>query len=390
MKWKNKGHEIDNFALEICNIFDQKKGVIVYGAGNVGTRIYRALKRYDLFHKFVDNDTQKQKSGYMGEQVVGSDQIIDGGYLLVVAVADAYKQVSEQLQKIGLEEDKDFVNAELFENKWLPTLLYYRYQHLYTNLAQICVTERCTLKCKKCAHACNVVAMNEEDMPLDIAKKSADVFFSKYDCVGEFVLIGGEPLLYKNLIEIVEYIGSKYGSKIILFSITTNGTIIPSDELIKICMRYNVMIRISDYSASVPRLKNNYQKLYDKLKDLCVEVWKTNAEDSWFDYGFDQTDLKKSIKDVMQTFEHCKTQCREISGEKYYYCVMAHTVAKNRNYNIGKVDYIDLSDVKDRKILLEFELGYNDKGFLDMCRICRGKEAELFLIPAAEQEGTIK
>ena len=76
----------------------------------------------------------------------------------------------------------------------------------------------------------------------------------------------------------MEYIGSKYGSKIILFSITTNGTIIPSDELIKICMRYNVMIRISDYSASVPRLKNNYQKLYDKLKDLCVEVWKTNAE----------------------------------------------------------------------------------------------------------------
>ena len=69
---------------------------------------------------------------------------------------------------------------------------------------------------------------------------------------------------------------------------------------------------------------------------------------------------------------------------------MAHTVAKNRNYNIGKVDYIDLSDVKDRKILLEFELGYNDKGFLDMCRICRGKEAERFLIPAAEQEGTIK
>ena len=64
MKWKNKGHEIDNFALEICNIFDQKKGVIVYGAGNVGTRIYRALKRYDLFHKFVDNDTQKQKSGF--------------------------------------------------------------------------------------------------------------------------------------------------------------------------------------------------------------------------------------------------------------------------------------------------------------------------------------
>lgn len=81
---------------------------------------------------------------------------------------------------------------------------------------------------------------------------------------------------------------------------------------------------------------------------------------------------EKSIKDVMQTFEHCKTQCREISGEKYYYCVMAHTVAKNRNYNIGKVDYIDLSDVKDRKILLEFELGYNDKGFW----ICAGFAGE--------------
>jgi len=35
--------------------------------------------------------------------------------------------------------------------------------------------------------------------------------------------------------------------------------------------------------------------------------------------------------------------------------------------------------------LLESEIGYFEKGYLDMCGMCKGKEAVKYLIPAAER-----
>ena len=40
----------------------------------------------------------------------------------------------------------------------------------------------------------------------------------------------------------------------------------------------------------------------------------------------------------------------------------------------------------DKKQLFEFEMGYSEKGYLDMCRFCRGREAMNYRIPAAVQE----
>ena len=55
------------------------------------------------------------------------------------------------------------------------------------------------------------------------------------------------------------------------------------------------------------------------------------------------------------------------------------------NLNLGQDDYIDLNNVKDKRELLQFELGNIDKGYLEMCNYCRGAEAKKYLIPAAEQ-----
>ena len=65
---------------------------------------------------------------------------------------------------------------------------------------------------------------------------------------------------------------------------------------------------------------------------------------------------------------------------------MARSVSENLGLNVGEQDYLDLEKVKSRTELLEFQMGYSDKGYLDMCRFCRGAEAEDYLIPAAVQE----
>lgn len=38
-----------------------------------------------------------------------------------------------------------------------------------------------------------------------------------------------------------------------------------------------------------------------------------------------------------------------------------------------------------RRELLEFIMGYSEKGYLDMCRYCHGAESYEYPIPAAEQ-----
>ena len=88
---------------------------------------------------------------------------------------------------------------------------------------------------------------------------------------------------------------------------------------------------------------------------------------------------------IQKNFDLCGVSCREISGDKYYYCVMAHTVSKNSKANVGENDYFLIDTTTDKVELLEFECGYSKKGYLDMCSRCRGKAASNYLIPAAEQ-----
>lgn len=390
MKWRNKGEELKNKAENILNEFKKRKEVYIFGAGILGEELRSVLENYGIFAGYIDNDKQKQKNSYNEAQVISiQDYIVAGKHKwIVVAASDQNtKNICRQLVREKLIPNVDFFILQHFMNETFPIISYYFYDKLYVDLAQISLTERCTLKCKKCAHACYNVSNESKDLELDFVKESADNFFSKFDIVKEFVLIGGEPFLYKDINAVIKYIGEKYRDKMIIFSITTNGTILPDDETVKLCTRYNITLRVSDYSCSIPRLKSNYDKLYEKFAGNRIVTWKTDNENSWFDYGFGEFDRGDETDGLIMAFDKCKTPCREIRGSKYYYCVMARSVAENLKMGIGEKDYIDLKQIENREMLLEFQMGFSDKGYLDMCRFCRGADAKDYLIPAAEQKG---
>lgn len=388
MKWSNKGNELNERIKNVISTYEKQKGIYVFGAGILGEEMRAILEEYGVFKGYIDNDIEKQKYGYNGADVTSFkhyNQIPEETWIIIAASERNTREIQKQLEDTGLYEGRDFFLYQKFINEIFPILSFYYYKKLFAQLAQICLTERCTLKCKKCAHACYNVANSAQDPTVEYVKESADWFFSKFDIVREFDLIGGEPFLYKDIKEIITYIGEKYRDKIILFAITTNGTILPDDEIIDLCKKYDVTIRVSDYSASIPRLRSQYKKLYDKLSANRVIVWETDNENSWFDYGFEVVDQGSNEKDLIEVFDKCRTPCREISGSRYYYCVMARSVASNLGIEIGETDYIDLAEIEDKTILLEFQMGFSDKGYLDMCRYCRGIEARNYLIPAAEQ-----
>lgn len=53
-----------------------------------------------------------------------------------------------------------------------------------------------------------------------------------------------------------------------------------------------------------------------------------------------------------------------IFTESYIKSVMARSVSENLKMNVGEEDYLDLKKTENRQELLEFQIGYSDKGIL--------------------------
>lgn len=389
MKWINKTHEFDKLAMSIPDSF--RNEIYVFGAGQLGMVMGQCLKVFGLLGGYIDNDVTRHGKLCLEKQIWSLEKYLNTGKHIAIVIAvsvEATDNIVKQLENEGLKHGKDFFCHNEFLDKYFPIITTYYFDKAFVRLAQIALTERCTLKCKKCAHGCYKVDNTKEDMSLSEAYKSADSFFAKVDFISEFVLIGGEPLLYKNLSDIVTYVGERYRKQMVIYSITTNGTIVPAREVLEACRKYNVLFRISNYSKAIPRLAESHKKLIAALEEYGVEYKLAPADGMWIDYGFAYVDRGEDEEGLIQAFDQCCTPCREVRGNKLYFCVMARSVSDNLNLGEGKEDYLDLDKLlgkEYKKELLEFNLGYSEKGYLDICRRCHGMDAVNYPIPVAEQ-----
>ncbi len=388
MIWKNKSKELDKLANKLVGKFDKPLKIYIFGAGKLGSILAETLQFFGGLGGFIDNDIKKQQQGFHDQKVYSVNEYLKkhNGMIVVAASIKNIPIIEVQLQNLQLVHKKDYFFYEEFYNDILPIIALYSFHKSYIPLVQVTVTERCSLKCRKCAHGCYAVKNTAKDLTLQQIYKSADSFFAKIDFIREFVLIGGEPLLYKELAQAIAYIGEKYRNQMEIYSITTNGTILPSKEVLEACQKYNVLFRISNYKKQIPRLKTSYKNLTDTLDKYYVPYILGSEEIEWFDYGFESGNRGRQKEELVKVFDQCHTLCREVRENRFYYCVMARSVSENLSINVGENDYLDLDQLegeKGKKELLEFHMGYSEKGYLDMCDYCSGKDASI--IPAAEQ-----
>jgi organic radical activating enzyme len=391
MKWNNRGHEFDIVAEKLLQNQEKFRCIYIFGAGLIGANLTAVLQAYGILAGFIDNDIKKQHEGYKGYAVYSFEEYRKEhkGFIVIAASDKNIPPISKQLEDADLSEEQDFVTHTKFCNEIFPIVSVYLFSKVYIDVAQISLTERCSLKCRKCAHGCFAVDNSRaKDLTIEQVYKSADSFFGRVDFVREFVLIGGEPMLYKQLPEAVQYIGERYGKQIGVFSITTNGTILPDEKLLRVCNAQNVLFRISNYSGTIARLKNTYNMLTKLLDQNGVAYELGMEEKEWMDYGFDCVDRIADADELIRVFDTCKTPCREVRENRYYFCVMARSVSDNMGFHIGKDDFLDLDVLTGeqyKKEFMEFNFGYSDKGYLDMCRHCNGADSAKYPIPAAEQ-----
>ncbi len=293
--------------------------------------------------------------------------------IVVTATGRALKSIRESLTHDGLIWNKDFTDLSTFVNEW-----YLRFRN-QLNLGRIAhpITQRCTLKCKDCQLLMPYIN-NPIDDEYEIIKRDIDNFFSLVDYVADYDIIGGEPLLYPRLCEHVKYISENYGKQIGNLQIITNATIKPSKEVLDTLKKYNIHVRISDYSNIVP-----YKKRVDEVIELLQEKgirYTLFKEMKWTDFGYPyQTPcIGDSEEELHEHMIECNGgMSRLMHNGKIYFCNPAGGAYEAGICEIQDGDALEIEPLLDdrdegRRKLQLYCMGIMKHGGMSICKNCYG------------------
>lgn len=236
------------------------------------------------------------------------------------------------------------------------------------NLPQIefCITTKCTLKCKDCcAFIPQLDSTKRLDMTMSEFKQTLDNICKSVNLIRNLVILGGEPLINQELPQMLDYAAEK--ENISLIQLITNGTILPSEPLLKVLNKHNkkICVYISNYADNpelVPILKQ--EEIKKLLNENNVRVQKPEDWPWVKEYGFSKNKFSQDItRDKI--LECSRVKCNSILNGKMDICSKASAA---RELNLFKInDSIDLINSKNLK---EDFINFYNKEYMDACAYC--------------------
>lgn len=368
MKWKNKGHEYDDVYKQIAG----KRAFYLFGAGDYGKQFLKVIQNEIQILGYIDNDKKKQNTEISGFRCFGLDEIVlqEDEAIIITMSQIARTQPIVQLLQAGYRKDIDFFIIEEF----VSVYYLYKYDKVYFSSISFLPSTACNLKCRHCLNF-NPFAKKFYVREWDDLVKDIDLFFSCVDHIMLFHVSGGEPLLYKHTADLIEYLDKHYGDRIDTLRTVTNGTVVPKDEVLEKLSKCNFEVTVDDYRQAVPKFNENFERLIHKFEEYGIRYY-INKVDSWIDLAPERTDY--SYLSEMELIKHrddCNQSWQELRDGKLYSCNYAAyaTVAGIAGEQDLEETY-NLVDHKtaDNKKLVEFRLGYTEKGYTEFCKRCRG------------------
>lgn len=240
------------------------------------------------------------------------------------------------------------------------------------------LSHKCNLRCRLCA----VYAPYYPKPPhqtYEEMTQSIYHFFEIVDSVGIFVLTGGEPLLYKDLPEVLDFL-QDYRSRIIQrLEIVTNGTLVPSEKLLQSMHRLQVSVLVDDYG---PDISQKFTEVIALLKQHEIQYTiRENRKDKaycdgWFDVS-EFWDIPKSREAAQKMFDQCLIssviRCNSVVGGKIFLCPTAVYLDAIGKLPLNPQEYFDLFD--DTRSLGEKKkalAAYNKIDYISACAFCKG------------------
>ena len=373
--------------------------ILLYGAGDVGQAYYEQITN-SQFCKIVQwVDINYQIYQEYGLSVCSPEEVgkkhID---YVVIAVSDSNlaRTINNILIKIGIPQDIIIWNSDerkTIRESWVDNRLKNAAESIlksyiekkgdnYINektknlirraladkdkliLPRIVleITTACTRKCSYCNNLMPLYDHPNHVLYEDVIR-DLRVLVQEADWIITVELIGGEPFLYPQLADVLEYLINE--DSIVSVEITTNGNVLPNMEVIDKLKNPKVIVLLSDYMDD-PRIDIFKQKMSDN--GIYLEI---NDALSWIDTG-GTYNRKWCTRERQRIYRECYASkfCKTVFKGRLYSCARAVGL-----YDLGICNrddgYLDLMDPSNRKNRIR-------KFFLDKdsiaCDYCNGMD----------------
>ncbi|MBQ3376952.1 MAG: radical SAM protein [Synergistaceae bacterium] len=251
----------------------------------------------------------------------------------------------------------------------------------YVQSFVLSVGQACNYKCADCSNFAPYAPKNFLRYDLENIIRDLKIVFNAVYCVGTLQIQGGEPFLYSDLGGLIKFIASS--GKVNNIVIATNGSIMPSGELLEIIKLNNVHVRISDYNITPDKTKSLIEIL--KLKNIAYSLYVfAGGNGYWFNTG--RKDFKRTDNDliVKERFRTCAFRgCLTLERGQFARCSRGNNAPEIQNFASVPGDYLILKK-DDKEFRREFMKYYYNLKFMEACRYCSGTNQNDMII-AAEQ-----
>lgn len=382
MKWENKGHELEDIAEQICSL--SKKPFYIWGYGTFGKAFFESFREKLNLIGFVDSNSKKWQEARDGIVGVYDPHILKNTEAIILVSTGWTREVFSKLNQMGFKRNINYFHIDDFASVYM----WFMEKKIYLSDIVYQITEKCTLRCKKC-NAFVPYIQNPQNIELSQIKHDFERFFQWCDCVNVVQLAGGDAMVHPAFAEILIYLGENYfGNKINNIEVYSNAVMIPDINTLELMRKYKVYYRFTDYLPytqgrqkiqEIVTLLDQYEIRYDHAKF-----------EQWGDCGYPQeSNGIKGEKSLREFFEACdRRSCHQLSHLGVLFCGMALAADRIGYCHLDSSDVypIEHYDENKRTEFLEFMLGYSEKGYLEYCKKCNGgQNVNSAFIEAGEQ-----
>lgn len=244
---------------------------------------------------------------------------------------------------------------------------------IYLPYCVLCITNKCSLKCKNCA-AFITHYEKREDYTLEYVKENLGKVLDAVDGIMELELMGGEPFLCKEFNDILSWCIRQ--KKIRAVKIITNGTIVPEKDTWDILKDNKVKLVIDDYG----KYSYKFEEVVAGAEENGVRYEKQLLH-SWCQiepvvkHGF----MEEGLEEI---FKKCSFRtCIGITNGRFYHCNVAGHMNTVGLLDDEDSDYIQLHGVEYETELLRKKLrNFMQKKYIKACDFCSSymrKEVEV-------------
>lgn len=368
-----------------CENFKLNDKYVIWGCSDFAEQFINAMSDKISITYLVDINPSKQGKMFCGLSVYSPDKLTTDNDIKII-VSNTYMgtraKIVTSLENMGFIENKDFTYIEIV----LSIFSWKIDNRIVSQYVEISTTTFCTLNCKNCT-AYMPYLKNRRHISIDELIKGCDFYFKCVDYVGRFRVLGGEPLVYPDLIKLITYLGDNYRNRMGELCIVTNGTVKITDELLKILKKYTVTLFISNYSESGHHLTthSHYEELLNLLENEKIS-YHFSEDTKWLELGspIESREDSTNIHSLVERFNDCRHYCRSIVNSHLFMCatwafaVLGGIYSDDWKKYVGD-EILDLNVIsqldKNDKFLKWFKFDVEmtiENMYLDFCKYCNG------------------